>query len=384
MDEHTLNFIKEQRLPTNTSEINRVRKRGLLFRRFKNCLFKIVKDRLTGNPVHRIVPQPKDRETLIMAMHKQLGHVGEKRTIADMSNVYWWRGMTIDIRRMLSACKTCRRVGVNPRAAQQEMQTKPHDYGLFYRWGLDYVGELSPSAQGNQFALICIDYYSKWVEVKTANSRTTTNLVLMNIFARYGTPAEFVCDNGPPFKGELEKFCAKRQINIRFITPGLPRSNGLAKRVVQTVKHAFQKHAAESHNALTWDTEGLASILLGYRVTPQASTQVSPAQVLYAKKPAINADHHARMMGRLSYDDPVLTAPKLLFRASVAAKLGAQVAANLKLAHARDAARFKQLRSGLYMPRVYIFRPGDYPQRRGQGPRWGSWPTRETRRPQGG
>jgi hypothetical protein len=65
-------------------------------------------------------------------------------------------------------------------------------------------------------------------------------------------------------------------------------------------------------------------------------------------------------MGNLSYDDPELAAPKLLFRASIAAKLGAQVAANLKLAHARNAARFKQLRSGLYMPRVYIFRPGDF------------------------
>jgi hypothetical protein len=56
-------------------------------------------------------------------------------------------------------------VDVSPLAAQQEMQTEPHDYGLFYRWGLDYVGELSPSAQGNKFALICIDYFSKWIEV---------------------------------------------------------------------------------------------------------------------------------------------------------------------------------------------------------------------------
>jgi hypothetical protein len=43
-------------------------------------------------------------------------------------------------------------MGVSPPAAQQEMQTEPHDYGIFYRWGLDYVGELSPSAQGNKFA----------------------------------------------------------------------------------------------------------------------------------------------------------------------------------------------------------------------------------------
>jgi transposase InsO family protein len=362
-DTNTIEFIKNHRQPNDPSESTRVRKRALLFRWFNNRLFKVVKDRLTGNPVYRLVPPPKDRDSLIMTMHKQLGHVGEKRTIAAMSNIYWWHGMTVDIRRMLSTCNTCRRVGVSPPAAQQEMQTEPHDYGLFYRWGLDYVGELSPSAQGNKFALICIDYFSKWIEVfpvTNADSRTTTRLVLMNIIARYGTPAEFVCDNGPPFKGEFEKFCAERRINIRFITPGIPRTNGLAERAVQTMKLALQKHAAESHHALTWDTDGLASILLGYRVTPQAATQVSPAQVLYAQNPAVNADHYAHTMGDIDYDDPEIAAPKLLFRASVAAKLGAQVAENLKLAHARNAARFKQLRSGLYMPKVYIYRPGDF------------------------
>jgi hypothetical protein len=61
-------------------------------------------------------------------------------------------------------------------------------------------------------------------------------------------------------------------------------------------------------------------------------------------------------MGDIDYDDPEIAAPKLLFRASVAAKLGAQVAENLKLAHARNAARFKQLRSrtlhaeGVHLP----------------------------------
>jgi transposase InsO family protein len=107
----------------------------------------------------------------------------------------------------------------------------------------------------------------------------------MNIIARYGTPAEFVCDNGPPFKGEFEKFCAERRINIRFITPGIPRTNGLADRAVQTMKLALQKHAAESHNALTWDTDGLASILLGYRVTPTSRDTSVPCSGVIRAKP---------------------------------------------------------------------------------------------------
>jgi hypothetical protein len=245
------------------------------------------------------------------------------------------------------------------------MQTEPHDYGLFYRWGLDYVGELPPSAQGNKYALVFIDYYSKWVEVfpvPKADAVTTVRLVLLNLIARYGTPAEVICDNGGPFQAEFEKFCASRHINLRHITPGLPRSNGLAERAVQTVKHALQKHAAEQHNASTWDTEGLANILLGYRITPQSSTGLSPAQILFAQNPAVNADFYASREPPIDYlnDDPEVAVRQLLERSQIAEQFGAQVVENLKLAHARNAARFKHVRSGVYIPKVYHYKPGDY------------------------
>ena len=40
--------------------------------------------------------------------------------------------------------------------------------------------------------------------------------------------------------------------------------------------------------------------------------------------------------------------------------MGGQVAENLLPAHANNARRFKHLRSGLYMLKVYAYRPGDY------------------------
>ena len=365
-DQETLAFLQQQTLPHNNVAAARVRKRALLFRWFNNRLFKVVHNKDSGNPEYRIVPEPKDREHLVMTMHKDLGHVGEKRTIAAMAQIYWWYGMTLDVRRLVSTCSFCDRVHASPPAEQQEMQTESHhDYGLFYRWGLDYVGELPPSAQGNKYALIFIDYYSKWIEafpVPTADAITTVRIVLLNLIARYGTPAEIICDNGAPFLKEFVQFCKARHIRQRFITPGLPRSNGLAERAVQTVKHALQKHAAEQHSASTWDAEGLASILLGYRVTPQASTGLSPAQILFAQNPAINADHYASKQPPIDYlnDNASQIAEQLLARAHIAEHYGAQVATNLKLAHERNAVRFKHVRSGIYIPRVYTYKPGDY------------------------
>ena len=253
-DQDTLAFLRQGVVPADRAQASRVRKRAMLFRWFNNRLFKVVQDRATGNAAFRIVPEPGDRDELIMTMHRELGHVGEKRTIAAISEIYWWYGMTIDVRRIVSTCIVCDRVLAAPAAAQQEMQTEPHNYGLFYRWGLDYVGELPPSAQGNKYALVFIDYYSRWVEVfpvPKADATTTVRLVLLNLVARYGVPAEVICDNGAPFLAEFHKFCAAKHIKLRHITPGLPRSNGLAERAVQTIKHSLQKHAAEKHNANT-------------------------------------------------------------------------------------------------------------------------------------
>jgi hypothetical protein len=70
-DTNTIEFIKNHSHPSDPLESTRVRKRALLFRWFNNRLFKVVKDRLTGNPVYRLVPPPKDRDPLIMTIEAE-------------------------------------------------------------------------------------------------------------------------------------------------------------------------------------------------------------------------------------------------------------------------------------------------------------------------
>jgi Integrase core domain. len=236
-----------------------------------------------------------------------------------------------------------------------EMQTESHDiYGMFYRWGIDYAGELPPSSSGNRYAFIAIDYFTKWIEVipvPRADAETTVRLVLLHIIARYGVPAEIVTDNGPSFKGAFETMCKDRCIHHRPITPDVPRSNGLAERCVKTVKYSLKKYVATDKSPHNWDSVGLSNILLGYRCTVQAATGLSPAQILFAQDPAIKADVWISRGKPLDFEDPERCAAELLKRGKLAADLRIQVVENLKLAHARNAARFKALRTGVYHPR---------------------------------
>ena len=334
---------------------------------FNNRLYRVLRDEYTGQVTHRMVPEPAKRDQLILECHVALGHLGEKRTIAAMAQTYWWYGLTVDVRRVLSGCKLCARVHASAGENPRNMITEPaSQYGMFHRWGLDYVQDLPASASGNKHCLIIIDYYSKWVEaIPTSDllSGTTARLFHLHICARFGMPAEVITDGGSAFRGDFHELCVRKLIHHRIISEDLPRSNGLAERAVQTIKAALRKHVADKHNALTWDTEALPNILLGYRCTPQAATGHSPARILFALDPVLDAEQYLLSRTPIDYtaDVPVeQLGMELLARAQLAAEVGASVVHNIRTAHERDCRRFRARRSGLYVPRIHHFNVGDY------------------------
>jgi site-specific DNA-cytosine methylase len=364
-DDQVLSFLKDGKLPADKGAIRRVSMRAQAYRWFNNRLYKIMTAK--GEPVsYRLIPSPTDRDSTIMRIHTELGHLGEKRTISAMTQGFWWYGMTVDIKRVIAGCKVCQRAKASGAPAQRDMQTvSPDHYGMFHRWGIDHAVELPTSANGYKHCLLCIDYYSKWIEaipVKDLSAETTLQAFLLHVIARYGTPSEIISDNGTAFKGEFQDFCTRRLIHQRFISEDLPRSNGLAERAVQTVKGALRKFAAQKHHARDWDTHGLAAILTGYRMTPHAASKHSPARIVFALDPVIDAEQHIARMGNLDYldpDDEVVVA-ELLKRVQYVKELGPEISHNLRTAHERDCRRFKARRSGLYIPRVHHFVPGDY------------------------
>ena len=49
--------------------------------------------------------------------------------------------------------------------------------------------------------LLCVDYYSKWIEVAKLDNLTSGNIIchLKSQFVRYGIPDELLSDNGPQY-----------------------------------------------------------------------------------------------------------------------------------------------------------------------------------------
>ena len=78
----------------------------------------------------------------------------------------------------------------------------------FEKWGLYFVGPISPISRKNKYILVCTDYVTKWVEAKyllRAIGKPIIEFIYEDIFTCFGVPREIVTDNGAQFVSKSMK-----------------------------------------------------------------------------------------------------------------------------------------------------------------------------------
>ena len=135
--------------------------------------------------------------------------------------------------------------------------------------------------------MILIDAHSKRIEAVCTPSTSSSSVIeeLRTLFAKFGLPETIVTDNGAGFVSlEFETFLRKNGIKHTTSAPYHPASKGLAERAVQIVKRGLKKMTTGSMN------NRLAEVLFTYRITPQSTTGVTPAELLLGKRPRTRLD----------------------------------------------------------------------------------------------
>ena len=214
----------------------------------------------------RVVVPPQLRSRVLDELHE--GHPGIGRMKSFARSYVWWPGLDGDLERRVRQCVMCQRV----QKMQQRAPVQPWEWPEkpWTRLHIDHAGPV----QGKMLFII-VDAHSKWIAAHIVSSTSAEATIdkLRLTFETHGFPQTIVSDNGPTFtSSEFQEFLRCNGVKHLRSAPYHIASNGLAQRAVQTVKAGVRK------------LSGSLTVRFKYRVTPQATTGIAPAELLMGRR----------------------------------------------------------------------------------------------------
>ena len=194
---------------------------------------------------------------------------------------YYWPTMVRDAFNFVQKCDKCQRfahISHQPPAPLTSILIP----WPFAKWGIDIIGPL-PTAVGRlKYAIVAIDYFTKWVEAQplaNITAKNVTNFIWKSIICRFGIPHSIVTDNAKQFENaSLADICEQLGISKTFAAPYHPQSNGQVEAVNKTIKENLKKKLESLKGA--W-VEEFPLVLWAYRTTARTSTGETPFSLTY-------------------------------------------------------------------------------------------------------
>lgn len=156
----------------------------------------------------------------------------------------------------------------------------------FERIGIDCLGPLPQTYDGNRFIVVITDYFTKYVEafsVPDIKAETIANILVECIVCRHGAPKVLMSDRGTNFLSEIiQNVCERLGITKATSTAYHPQTQGLVERWNRTVENMLKMYT--SANQRDWD-RFLPFAVFAYNTAVQESTRESPFYLVFGRDP---------------------------------------------------------------------------------------------------
>ena len=238
----------------------------------------------------RVIPPANLREHLFKEAHSGVfgAHLSDVKVHSELRRHYWWNGMRRDITEWTRGCLICN--SHSPGRAVRAPLTPVAVNGPFDQIGVDVI-QFSRSRVGNQYAVVFMDYLTKWPEVYPTSDQsaaTIADLLVREIVSRHGVPSELLSDRGQAFLSgllkEVQQLLGYKKVNTSAYHP---QTDGLVERFNRTLTAMLAKTV--ERGGKDWD-QRLPFVLFAYRASQQQSTLESPFFLLYGRDPRLPTD----------------------------------------------------------------------------------------------
>ena len=272
-----IDYISDGVLPENDKEACQLILSSSKFTILDNILYHIESDKTL-----RVVVPETERKVLFDEVHAGMfgGHLRGAKIHSQLSRHYWWPKMRADIEKWCRSCLVCATRHLGHRVVPP---LTPIPVGGPF--GVDVV-QLPRTRSGKQYAVVFVDYMTKWPEVFTTSNQsafTIAKLLVEKIVSRHGVPSQLLSDRGGAFLSKLlQEIAALLGFHKVNTSAYHPQTDGLVERFNRTLIDMLAKTAKQNG----WD-EKLPFVLFAYRTAIQESTGESPFRLLYGRDPKL-------------------------------------------------------------------------------------------------
>ena len=207
-----------------------------------------------------------ERPKILSLLHK--GHPGRTKTRTLARQLYYWPGMSNDIKQLVSTCQEC--VELLPKQRQQPLQ-QTFATGPMQQTSADLF-----SLAGKNY-LAFVDRYSGmlWCDKLTQTTTTSVTKLLEGWMLDFGYPTYIRTDGGPQFRGPFKDWCNLKNIIHEVSSPYHTQSNGHAEQAVKMAKLILKKTDA--------NLRLFREHLFAWRNAPRADG-FSPADLFFGRR----------------------------------------------------------------------------------------------------
>ncbi|KAI5311704.1 hypothetical protein L3X38_040877 [Prunus dulcis] len=184
-----LQFLQNQTLPADPAEARRVRHRSARYLVINGSLYK----RGFSLPYLRCLT-PEEGHYVLREIHEGIcGNHSGARSLAHKAirQGYFWPSLHTDAQTFTQKCDKCQRFANIPQLPAEPLTAMVSPWP-FAQWGLDLIGPMLEGKGQVKYAVVAVDYFTKWAEAEALATITAAriesfvwqNIPILNLMAR--------------------------------------------------------------------------------------------------------------------------------------------------------------------------------------------------------